>query len=103
MKIEYSAEARVGKTGFVIRASAKGVPPGTPTPSFWLALGIRLGRLISRQHGWVVVVRRADDDPVGEVLHEEEVARADDAKARVAALKADIQGGTPPWESAQSA
>ena len=80
MVSEYLGQARFGKDAFVIRAEPTGVPTDASSLSIWVGLVVQVRRLIKRDQTWMVRVRRSDDDPFGDIVHEE--VTADETQAR---------------------
>ncbi len=96
---EHISEVRGGGRDYVIRAQPKGLPKGIGGLSVWIVFVSLLWRWVRREKAWVVQVRAREHDPLGEVLHEEEVLGDRQARDRVAALGRDLRSGKPPWDA----
>lgn len=85
---------------FLIRAEPAGLPQGFGMASQTLTmLSLMWARLVRKERGWRLRVRRYSDDPAGPVLYEEEAATAEEAKHRLGGLVASMRSGAWPWES----
>ncbi len=85
---------------FLIRAEPSGLPQGVAMASQTATLlSLTWARLVRRERGWRLRVRRYADDPTGPVLHEEDAASAEEARRRLSRLVASIRSGHWPWEN----
>ena len=93
MVSEYLGPARFGESAFVIRAEPSGVPTGVGSLSMWMELVVHIRRFVKRDQTWMIRVRRSEDDPFGNVVHQEVAADKDAARKRVAEIKGEIRCG----------
>lgn len=87
----------------MIRSQPKGLPRGVAGASAWIVSVAQIWRLIRREKAWIVQVRAREQDPFGEVLHEEEALGGREARQRVEALGRELRSGKPPWEVGEGA
>jgi hypothetical protein len=93
--VAYTAEASGPAGTFVIRAEPRGIPHGC----LGFVSSVRglafLRRLVTRNHSWVIRVRRWDDDPFGAVVYEERVIGKAVVPLSIARVATAIRGGDP--------
>ena len=93
MVSEYVDQARFEEDAYVIRAEPTGVPTGVGSLSLWVELALRVRRFIRRDQTWTVRVRRSEDDPFGDVLHQEVMSHESHARRRAEEIKDEIRSG----------
>ena len=97
MATESLTEVHFGGRDYVLRVGPKGMPEGPASFSLWVTLLAHAWRWLKRERAWIVRVRERKEDPLGDVIYEEELPDGQAARQRLDELREEILAGKLPW------